>query len=268
MLIWVTALHCEAKPVIDYYRLKKSARGRAFELYRGDDMACIVSGSGKLASAAACAWIAGASDASEFAWINLGIAGAAEHELGTAFLLDKIVDDETGHSYFPAPAPVTKLPGSACLTLGQPGYDYREDSLFDMEASGFMHAALRFSSAELVQAVKVVSDNRHRQTGRDRRRVSELVQQNMNGICDLAAGMLALDREQEALRPAGESWRRLLAMAHFTHTEQTRLRKLWTYLCSRGLGNEELLRELEAGGSAGAILQALERISYRDSEEL
>ena len=57
-VIWVSALHCEAKPVIDYYRLKKSHDDNAFDLYRGDDMLCIISGVGKIASAAACAWIA------------------------------------------------------------------------------------------------------------------------------------------------------------------------------------------------------------------
>ena len=38
MLIWVAALHCEAKPVIDYYRLRK-LHGQAFDVYRGDGMA-------------------------------------------------------------------------------------------------------------------------------------------------------------------------------------------------------------------------------------
>ena len=55
MLIWVSALHCEAKPVIDFYRLKKSHEDNAFDLYRGDGMACIISGTGKIASSAACA---------------------------------------------------------------------------------------------------------------------------------------------------------------------------------------------------------------------
>ena len=78
MLIWVSALHCEAKPVIDFYRLKKSHDDNAFDLYRGDNMACIISGTGKVASSAACAWIAARyEDEASIAWINLGTAGAA-----------------------------------------------------------------------------------------------------------------------------------------------------------------------------------------------
>lgn len=86
MLIWVSALHCEAKPVIDFYRLKKSHEDNAFDLYRGDGMACIISGTGKIASAAACAWIAARyQDEPSIAWINLGIAGAAQHDIGRIF---------------------------------------------------------------------------------------------------------------------------------------------------------------------------------------
>ena len=66
MLIWVCAMHCEAKPVIDFYRLKKSHDDNAFDLYRGDKMACIISGIGKLASAAASAWIAARHDGGGF----------------------------------------------------------------------------------------------------------------------------------------------------------------------------------------------------------
>ena len=57
MLVWVVAMHCEAKPVIDYYRLKKSRIDHAFDLYRGDQMLCVISGIGKTAVAAASAWV-------------------------------------------------------------------------------------------------------------------------------------------------------------------------------------------------------------------
>ena len=105
MLIWVAALHCEAKPVIDFYRLKKSHDDNAFDYYRGDDMACIVSGTGKIASAAACAWIASRNrQAASIAWINLGIAGAAEHDIGALFSLNQVIDGDDGKRYYPAPS--------------------------------------------------------------------------------------------------------------------------------------------------------------------
>ena len=269
MLIWVCALHCEAKPVIDYYRLKKSHDARAFDVYHGDDMVCIISGIGKIASAAASAWIAASNpDASSIAWINLGVAGAAEHDMGDLFLLNKVVDADSGQRYYPAPVAASSLAGSACLTLGQPSDNYRDDTLFDMEASGFIHAALRFSSAELTQSLKIVSDNRRQQTGKNRQRVSELVQQHIDSIDRQAQALLELRREIAALELAPEAWQQLLSMAHFTQTQKNQLRVLWRYLGNRNFSAESLLGQLASQSSARSMIRALEQISFRDSEDL
>lgn len=269
MLIWVCALHCEARPVIDFYRLKKSHDDSAFDLYRGDGMSCIVSGVGKIASAAASAWIAAMqADAPALAWINLGVAGAAEHEIGALFQLDKVVDGDSGQAFYPVPAAPSALPGSACLTLNRPGSDYREDTLFDMEASGYLQSALRFSSAELTQALKIVSDNRHRQTGRDRQRVSELIAANIDAIDRQAQGLQALKNELAVLEFDADSWQRLLQLAHFSQTQKSRLRVLWRYLGNRGLADEALLARLGSQTDAGAIIRSLEQLSHRDSEQL
>jgi len=196
MLIWVCALHCEAKPVIDFYRLKKSHDDNAFDYYRGDDMACIVSGTGKIASAAACAWIASRNrQAASIAWINLGTAGAAEHDIGALFSLNQVIDGDDGHRYYPAPATAAELDGSACMTLSQPSEEYNEDYLFDMEASGFMYSSLRFSSAELIKSFKIVSDNRKFKVGKNRQQVSDLVQQHIALIDQQAQNLRALNEE-------------------------------------------------------------------------
>jgi nucleoside phosphorylase len=269
MLIWICALHCEAKPVIDFFRLKKSHDDRAFDLYRGDDMVCVISGIGKIASAAATAWTA-AMFAREpaSAWINLGVAGAAQHEIGKLFLLDKIIDDDSGQSWYPVPVTASTLPGSTCLTLNRPGENYREDMLFDMEASGFMQTALRFSSAELIQVLKVVSDNRLEQTGRDRQRISELIAADIDTIAVQANALIDLRHEVAALEPSQESWQHLLGMAHFTQTQKSRLRVLWRYLWNRDVDSDALLAQLTTNKSAESIILALERLSHRDSEGL
>jgi hypothetical protein len=196
MLIWVSALHCEAKPVIDFYRLKKSHDDNAFDYYRGDDMACIVSGTGKIASAAASAWIASRNrQAASIAWINLGTAGAAEHDIGALFSLNQVIDGDDGHRYYPAPATAAELDGSACMTLSKASEEYHEDYLFDMEASGFMYSSLRFSSAELIKSFKIVSDNRKFKTGKNRQQVSDLVQQHIGVIDQQAQNLRALNEE-------------------------------------------------------------------------
>jgi len=268
MLIWVSALHCEAKPVIDFYRLKKSHEDNAFDYYRGHEMACIISGTGKVASAAACAWIASRHQhAASIAWINLGIAGAAEHEIGALFSLNQVIDGDDGQRYYPAPATTAKLAGSACMTLSQASENYSEEYLFDMEASGFMYSSLRFSTAELIKSFKIVSDNRTIKIGKNRQQVSDLVQQHIALIDQQAQNLCALNEEIGQLSIAQESWQQLTALTHFSQTQKNRLRVLWRYLMNREYHSEELLRQL-GGCTSGAIITTLEQLCHQDSEGL
>ena len=269
MLIWVCAMHCEAKPVIDFYRLKKSHEDNAFDVYRGDDMTCIVCGIGKLASAAATAWIAARHDnALSIAWINLGTAGAATEEVGTVFALNQVIDADSGQRYYPAPGADSLLPGRACLTLSQPSEDYQTDTLFDMEASGYFYSALRFSSAELTQSIKVVRDNRDHQTGKNRPRISALIQQHIESIDQQATGLMALNHEVAGLAIPAESWQQLTTLAHFSQTQKNRLRVLWRYLIKRDPSPEQLMQQLGTCTSSKAIIEILEQLSYQDSEGL
>ena len=268
MLIWVCALHCEAKPVIDFYRLKKSQDNAGFDLYCGDNMACVISGVGKLASATACAWVAARYQQNRsLAWINLGIAGAAEHELGSLFSLHQVIDGDDGRRYYPAPSGKHTLAGSACKTLVLASREYSEDYLFDMEASGFLYASLRFSSAELIRSLKIVSDNRQSSLGRNRQAVSDLVHQNMPAIDQQARDLLAVNDELVALIPDPESWQQLLNQAAFSQTQKNRLRVLWRYIANREFETRQLLDQLK-GQSAGAIIAHLELLSHQDSERL
>jgi len=232
-------------------------------------MACIVSGIGKLASAAATAWIAARHDhAASIVWINLGIVGAATHDPGAIFVLNQVIDADTRQRYYPAPGADSKLPGCACLTLSQPSDDYHENTLFDMEASGFMHSALRFSSAELTQSIKIVSDNHHYQTGKDRPRISALIHQHIEAIDQQATSLIALNQEMVALAIPAESWQQLIELAHFSQTQKNRLRVLWRYLIKRDLDSELLLQKLSACASSKVIIEVLEQLSYQDSEGL
>ena len=269
MLIWVCALHCEAKPVIDFYRLKKSHADNAYDLYRNQDMVCIVSGPGKLASAAATAWIAAQQQAAgSLAWINLGIAGAAEYDIGSAFLLNQVIDADSAQRFYPVMPEKTILPGKTGLCLSQPSTEYHDDYLFDMESSGFMQSALRFSSAELIRCLKVVGDNRHEQTGRNRQRVSDLIQQHIEIIDAQARALDELNRQLLELEIAPDTWEQIMGLAHFSQTEQSRLRILLSYLLNRSIRGNELLAHLDDHSSAGAILQSLEALSRQDSERL
>lgn len=155
------ALTCEAKPLIHAWKLKKIAHPpMPFALYASAERVVVISGIGKVAMAGAVAFA--------MAWfrverlpvlMNLGIAGHRHADLGTLFLAHKVTDHETNRSFYPQlpfDAPCTT---HTVKTHGKPCTDYEEDVLVEMEAAGFYEIAVKFSSSELIQVIKIISDN-------------------------------------------------------------------------------------------------------------
>jgi len=190
MLIWVAALHCEAKPIIDHYRLKKSPSHHNFDVYLKENMLCIVSGIGKTAAAAATAWIAGLNnDETSIAWINIGTAGSATHTIGTALSIYKISDDISSRYFHPVALFDSGLESVHCQTLSKPGTDYHARLIYDMEASAFFETASRFSGAGLVHCLKIISDNPSQKIGRDKARISEMIKTKIAQLAGFAESL-------------------------------------------------------------------------------
>jgi hypothetical protein len=196
MLIWVVALPCEAKPVIDHYRLKKSTRHRAFDLFQNDEMICVISGIGKTCAAAASAWVAGLQHASaSICWINLGIAGGADHNIGDIFWLSKITETRNDRSYYPLSVLHSDIKTASCISLDQACVDYHPSDLYDMEASAFFSTAIRFSSAQLVHSLKVIGDNRQQPPERNKSITSELIFQQLSSIAGFAENLISFNNK-------------------------------------------------------------------------
>jgi len=196
MLIWVAALRCEAKPIIDHYHLNKSPSHHAFDVYQEGNTLCIISGIGKTAMAAATAWIAGLNrDSGPMAWINIGTAGSARHPLGTALSIDEISDNESNRHFYTLPLFDSGLQPAHCRTLSQPSTEYHPQQIYDMEASAFFDTATRFSSAELVHCLKIISDTPSQQIGRDKARISELINQHIAQLVGFAKSLEDLNAQ-------------------------------------------------------------------------
>ena len=269
MLIWVAAMHCEAKPVIDFYRLKKLPEHHAFDLYQNDKMICIISGIGKVAVAAACAWVAALNrEQASMAWINIGIAGSAQDAIGTALWINKISDSDTGRSSYPVPMIETTLKPTQCLTLGEASNEYHSQYLFDMEASAFFDTATRFSSAELVQCIKIVSDNQEEKTGRDKVRVSQLVAQNIEPLTQFAQSLQAQNERLAEIFIDPSDWQKFINQAHFTQTQKSELRKSLTFLISQNFNIGKLTDEVSGDFSGTSIVAHLKQLCQQTSRNL
>ncbi len=160
-MIFVTcALHCEAKPIIERYRLTAD-RKAFFPVFKSDQLTLVVTGVGKLLMSSAMTYVyARYNEPNHAAWLNVGVAGMKSAALGDFFNINKVTDQHSGVNWYPVRLPdlVSDL-SCSLITLDAPGNNYTANDAYDMEASAFMISALRFSSVELVQLVKIVSDN-------------------------------------------------------------------------------------------------------------
>ena len=155
-----TALPCEAKPLVEYFNLKKELTVQPFAVYLNQDICVTVTGLGKSAMAAGVAYTQALFASVEHrVMLNIGIAGHKEHALGGLFLIDKIIDFDSQRSYYPALIFTPPCPTGSIQTVSKPQPYYDDLYLCDMEASAFYETAVRFSSSELILCLKVISDN-------------------------------------------------------------------------------------------------------------
>lgn len=224
----ITALPAEAKPVASWFNLKRVLPESGFPIYRNEHIALAVSGVGKINAAAAAAFLfARYGCGRDRIWMNLGIAGHADLPIGTPLLAHSIEDVAGGQRWYPPLAIRVPCATAALSTLDRPDFDYDREGAFDMEASGFYAAATRFSSAELVHCLKLVSDNA-RCPGHGLR--AEDVYRLMGSQLDLLDELLErlgwLANQLHEARVPEEQLQRYTETWRFTETQRHQLRDL------------------------------------------
>jgi len=255
----VVALPCEAEPLIAHYRLKRRLREEAFPVYERDGLCLTVSGIGKTAMAAAVAYSHMALGAQRHAvWVNIGVAGHRTHAIGHACLAHKITDADSGRRWYP---PLVFQPACASehvCTVARPKSGYPDPVLYDMEASGFYETATRFSTSELVQCVKIVSDNMSSPAEQiSARQVAELIDSQVSFIDELLQQLRTLaeplhEQEPPLLEPFIERW-------HFTVQQQRQLKRLLQHWAILAPAEPPHIRDLGALKQAKEVLRWLER---------
>lgn len=155
-----TALECEAKALINHFKLKKANTNYPFSIFSNENMVVTVTGVGKVAMAGGVAYVLALfPDVNMPVLVNVGIAGDKTHELGSLLIASKIRDVESGKVFYPQLIgdkwPESREIRSSVLA----DTNYSIDCLYDMEASAFYEMAVKFSSIELIHSIKVVSDN-------------------------------------------------------------------------------------------------------------
>lgn len=234
MVHFFCALPCEANPLIQQFKLTELKQFDLFRLYQSKDkqFTLTITGIGKLNAASAVSYQHACLDtkASDI-WLNIGVAGHANLDIGEVRLINKITDGQDNTSWYPQIIFDSPCKQASLITLDKPSNDYQE-TLFDMEASGFYQMATRLGMAELIHCLKIISDNAQQPTHTvNAESVKKLIAAQTETIETIAELLVSQASEMESINAVPSHYAAFVERWHFTQTEQIQLLRLlrqWT----------------------------------------
>ena len=157
------ALHCEAKPFIARYGMKRQLRHKPFQVFEGERARLVVTGTGGVNAGCGVAYLlaSNAPDSNDII-INIGTAGSVRFAAGTAVACNKAVNAATGKVFYPEMIWKHPFAEGSVATHVKPvsaGDIDMDCDMADMECGFFYEAALFFMPAHRIHIVKIVSDN-------------------------------------------------------------------------------------------------------------
>jgi hypothetical protein len=230
----------------------------AMPWFRSEKAVLVQSGVGKAAAAAATAYLdARTGEVPHAVWLNFGIAGHRSRPIGDIVLAHTVTDAASGQRWYPTRMGAPMRDAAEIRTVDAPETEPGTEALYDMEASGFYPVALRFSTSELVQSVKIVSD--HGVFSPSAARVRELVESRVDRVADIAEH---LERLASALAPLRRDDLALARTYHarwrFTTTEERRLKRLLARWGTLEPAAERAPSVFDGAPSAAEVLRRLD----------
>lgn len=193
MVHLICALKHEARPVIEHFLLVHDGSAGLFTSYKNDEkgITLTVTGPGKQAAARATEFVIRHYHVRpEHAWLNLGIAGHKNLDIGTPVLASRITDNNA--SWSPEITFDTGLYTCEINTLDTPSTDYG-DAIYDMEATGYFGSAIRISTPDKIHCLKIISDNTahpaHNISGKS---IRDLINKNIDEIDNLVSRLQSI----------------------------------------------------------------------------
>jgi adenosylhomocysteine nucleosidase len=242
----VVAHALEAKPLIEFFTLTQQLTAQPFPIYRNQrGLHLIVAGMGRQAAATATAYL-GQSQAdisgTVAGWLNVGIAGHQQLDIGEGVLAHKIIEKETAECFYPTQL-FSGFTSSEVITVDEPELEYPENAAYEMEASGFYASVLRFVSAELAQVYKIISDNPLNPV---KNIDASFVRESINGQCEqiqqLLSGLEDVVKQYNAAYQLPREYEQFASQLKLSASYRTQLKRL----CQRyhALGRSAELRGL------------------------
>ncbi|GHA01605.1 hypothetical protein GCM10008090_08450 [Arenicella chitinivorans] len=248
------ALSCEARPWIDALKLNK-VPVRPYDLYTKDNIEVVITGIGSESMATAIGWVAGRNPGPRV-WLNVGTAGHATRELGELLLVHGCAASEKGRAHYPPLVAAWDGATDAVLCVDHVSDHYPGGAAVDMESMAFFNAALRFSDSELVQSIKVVSDNER--TGVEHlnpKRITELMQPHVTAVMHFAYNLLSL-------MPNAFSVPQVLHIESLraSHSVKQQIQRALHQLTVLGMASDCISEAVREQASARDVLTALQKM--------
>jgi adenosylhomocysteine nucleosidase len=252
---FVVAFKGEAQPIIHFYQLEKVEHS-PYPIFCNDQHSLILSGLGRDHAVSATTALHQVTKKDNLGWMNLGIAGHGNLTLGEAFLSGKIVDDISDKSFYPPQIYQHSLKISTLQTCSQPSSNYDQDLGFDMEAHAFYKTASKFSIRELVQVIKIVSDNpTHKHDQINPSEVPEMIYGHLKGIDALVK---QIDEASTTMQPdleLDQICKRLEGMHSFSVTRVHQLHDLLRHAKAMGLKLSQIEELIISATDAGDAIK-------------
>ena len=234
MIHFFCALPCEANPLIQHFKLTELKQFDLFPLYQSKDkqFTLTITGIGKLNAASAVSYLHACFNTKiSDIWLNIGVAGHENLDIGEVRLINKITDEQDNTSWYPQIIFDAPCQQASLITLDKPSTEYQK-TLFDMEASGFYQMATRLGTAELIHCLKIISDNTQQPTHTvNAESVKKLIAAQTETIETIVELLVSQATEMVFINTIPPNYATLIERWHFTQTEQIQLLRLlrqWT----------------------------------------
>lgn len=232
MIYLITALDAEARPLCEYYRLKRDT-SLPYTLYKNERMVLLVSGMGKANALMALSALLGwRIPEPEDILINIGICGApSEYAVGEALLIHQILEND--RRYYPDILYTHSFREASMRCIDAP-QSAAEDYPVDMESSAVFQAAVRFFKLHQIAFIKIVSDHFTPESV-TKEGVVELLRSHVNTLETLIWGLNAVQK-QTSLFSADERDEIEALKTHFTKSQGDALEDALNYFRLRNKG--------------------------------
>jgi hypothetical protein len=255
------ALHCEAQPLIQHYKLTEIKQFDLFRIYQSEDKetSLTIMGVGKLNAASAVSYHHACLNTSgSDIWLNIGVAGHNNIPVGEARLVNKITDEHDDISWYPQIIIKAPCESKNLITLDKASTEYK-DGLFDMEASAFYQMAIRLGTAELIHCLKIVSDNTEQSASTvNADKVKTLISKQTHTIEKLINCLRPISKELNITTSEPEHYQECVEKWHFSQTEQLQLSRLLRHWTVRFPGND-VMQSLSDTTSGKDVLMTLSK---------